>query len=130
MVSGRPARAGLAGRVRSFADALRGVATLLRAEPNAWIHAAATVAVLALALALGVDRRDGALLALAVGGVWSAEALNTALEALCDRLAPEPHPLVARAKDVAAAAVLLMAVAAAVVGLLVLGPPLWARWLG
>ena len=57
----------------------------------------------------------------------AAEALNTALEALADRVAPDQHPLVAKAKDVAAGGVLLAAVAAAVMGLLVLGPPLWAR---
>lgn len=113
-------------RARSFRFALRGLALLAR-EPNAWIHAAATVAVAVLALALGIGARDGALLALAVAAVWAAEGLNTAVEAACDAAAPRPDPRVARAKDVAAAAVLLAALGAVAVGLLVLGPPLLAR---
>lgn len=113
-------------RVRSFAWAFRGLAILAR-EPNAWIHALATVLVVAFALALDLPRRDWALLVLALGMVWVAEAVNTALEAACDVASPEAHPLVARAKDVAAGGVLLAAVAAAAVGFLVLGPPLLAR---
>jgi diacylglycerol kinase len=113
-------------RLVSFADAARGIRELLR-EPNAQVQALVALAVAALGLWLDVGRRDWALLVLAIGLVLSAEAMNTALEALADRVAPERHPLVAKAKDVAAGAVLIAALAAAVLGLLVLGPPLWAR---
>jgi len=116
-------------RARSFLYAARGVRDLVRSQPNARIHAAATVAVVVLASSLGVGRTGWALLVLAIASVWCAESLNTALEALCDRASPEYHPLVERAKDAAAAAVLLAALGAAAVGFLVLGPPLWA-WLG
>jgi diacylglycerol kinase (ATP) len=116
----------LAGRVQSFRDAGRGVAVLLRTQPNARIHLLATLAVAGLALALRLPRSDWALLVLAIALVWCAEAMNTALEALGDRASPEHHPLVGRAKDVAAAGVLLAAVGAACVGLLVLGRPLLA----
>jgi diacylglycerol kinase (ATP) len=58
--------------------------------------------------------------------VWTAEALNTALELLADAASPDFHPLVAKAKDVAAGAVLLSAVGSVVIGLLILGPPLLA----
>lgn len=113
-------------RVRSFVYAFRGIGHLLH-QPNAWIHAAASVAVVALGLGLGLDRRDWAALVLAMTVVWVAEGVNTALESACDASAPAPHPLVARAKDTAAGAVLLAACGAAAVGLLVLGPPLLAR---
>lgn len=116
----------LRARAASFAFAARGLAAFAR-EPNARIHFAAAVAVLALAAWLRVSRADAALLALAIGLVLAAEALNTALEALADRVAPDHHALVAKAKDVAAAGVLLAALAAAVAGLLVLGPPLLAK---
>ena len=115
-------------RVASFGPALRGVRIVL-GQPNAWIHAAATLAVVALATLLGIPR-DGALwLVAAVALVWTTEALNTALEQLADAVHPDRHPLVGRAKDAAAGAVLLAATGAAVIGLLVLGPPLLA-WLG
>jgi diacylglycerol kinase len=112
-------------RLASFGNALRGLRAVM-AQPNAWIHAAATLAVAALAVLLRVPR-DGVLwLVAAVALVWTAEALNTALEQLADAVHPEHHPLVGRAKDVAAGAVLLAATGAAVIGLLVLGPPLLA----
>ena len=111
-------------RITSFAHAFRGVAALLATQPNARIHAAATVAVLALALALRVSSGEWLALALSIALVWSAEAVNTAIEALCDVVSPNSHPLVRRAKDVAAAAVLLAAFGAVAVGLLVFGPRL------
>jgi diacylglycerol kinase len=113
-------------RLASFADAGRGVAGLF-SEANARVQLAVAAAVVALGLWLDVARGDWALLALAIGLVLAAEAANTALEALADRVEPERHPLVGRAKDAAAGAVLLASLAAAAVGLLVLGPPLWQR---
>ena len=110
----------------SFVDAGRGLAALL-GEPNAKIQLGAASCVVALALWLGLGPRDWALLVLAIGLVLAGEAFNTAVEALCDRVAPERHPLVAKAKDVAAGGVLIASIAAAVLGLLVLGPPLWQR---
>jgi len=90
-----------AARARSFGYAFRGVVTLLATQHNAWLHAAATVAVVALGVALGVSRIEWALLILAIALVWTAEGLNTALEWLCDVAAPEYNPLVKKAKDVA-----------------------------
>jgi diacylglycerol kinase (ATP) len=112
-------------RARSFVFAARGVRALLVHEHNARIHLAVTLAVLVLAGSLRVPPGDWALLVLSIALVWASEAFNTAVEALADALHPEMHPLVARAKDVAAGGVLLAAIAAAAVGLMILGPPLW-----
>ena len=117
-------------RIESFGYAIRGVATLLSSQHNAWIHAAATLAVVCLALGLRLGRLEWALLVTAIAMVWAAEAFNSALEWLCDVASPEPHPLVQKAKDVAAAAVLIVSLAAAIVGCLVMGPPLWAALSG
>jgi len=114
----------IARRVASFRYAFRGIAHLFVEEPNARIHAAVAVAVLILGIVLGASRIEFALLVGCIGLVFSLEALNSALEALADRVAPEPHPLVERAKDTAAGAVLLAALASVVVGLLTLGPRL------
>ena len=113
-------------RVQSFVHAFRGVGLLFRHEANARIHLLATGLVLGLAAWLDLPRHDWALLLLAIGLVLASEAMNSALEALADRVAPETHPLVARCKDTAAGAVLLAAIVAAAVGFLVLGPPLLA----
>jgi diacylglycerol kinase (ATP) len=113
-------------RLASFRDALRGVAVVVQTQHNAWIHLSASLAVVGLGLWLGVSRTDWCWLVLAMTLVWAAEAGNTALERLADAAVPERHPLVRDAKDAAAGAVLVMAIGAAAIGLLVLGPPLWA----
>ena len=71
---------------------------------------------------LGISRLEWALVALAVAGVWTAELVNTAIEALTDLASPAYHPLAGKAKDVAAGAVLLAALGALAVGALVFGP--------
>jgi len=117
----------LAGRARSFCHAFRGLAVLLAGQHNAWVHALATGLVVALGAWLRVSRGEWCLLVMAMALVWTAEALNTAAEELADAVHPERHPGVGRAKDVAAAGVLLAALAAAVVGLLILVPRLLER---
>ena len=116
----------LAARARSFCYAARGIAAMVASEPNARIHALATIAVVAAGVALGIDRGDWIAIALAIALVWTAEAINTAFEALCDVASPARDPRVARAKDVAAGAVLLSALVAASVGVLVFAPRLAA----
>jgi len=115
-------------RLASFRYAGRGLAALVREQHNARIHAAATVAVIAAASLFGVSRLEWCALVLAMSSVWGAEALNTALEHLADAAVPERRPLVGKAKDAAAGAVLACAIGAAAVGLLVLGPHA-AAWL-
>ena len=117
-------------RVLSFRYAFEGWLYVLRTQRNAWIHAAATIAVVILAFWLDVSRIEWAILILAITVVWMAEFANTALEAVVDLVSPEMHPLAKSAKDVAAGAVLVSACGAAVAGLLILGPSLWGRLFG
>lgn len=114
-------------RIAAFRYAFSGWWYVLRSQRNAWIHALATVLVVAAGLWLRVDRLSWALLLGAIGLVWLAEFLNTALEAVVDLASPEHHPLARVGKDVGAAAVLIAALTSAAIGLLVLGPPLYAR---
>ncbi len=114
-------------RTKSFGHAFRGLLYVVRTQQNAWIHAAVTLAVIVLGLWLALPPRDWAVLALTIAMVWMAEALNTSIEAVVDLVSPTHHPLAKVAKDVGAAAVLIVAIVAVVVGLLILGPPLWAK---
>jgi diacylglycerol kinase (ATP) len=114
-------------RIRSFGYAFRGWWHVLRTQQNAWIHAVISTAVIVIALWLRLSARDLAVLLLTIAMVWSAEFLNTAIEAVVDLASPDKHPLAKVGKDVGAAAVLIAALAAIGVGLLVLGPPLWER---
>ena len=107
--------------LQTFRYAFRGIATMLRTERNARIHALATVLVISFGLGLGIERWEWIALVLAASLVWATEAVNTAFEALCDVVSPEQDPGVERAKDVAAGAVLLAAIGALMVGILVLG---------
>lgn len=113
------------GRGRSFAFAFRGLALLLRTQANARLHLLSTVLVVAAGIGFHVHRGEWLALVLAIGGVWIAEGMNTAIEILCDRITKERDEHISRAKDVAAGAVLLAAITAAVVGVLVLGPHFW-----
>ena len=110
------------GRIRSFRYAIHGLGSMLKSQHNAWLHAVGTILVLFLGLLFGLSDPEWCWLVLAVMAVWTAEALNTALEFLADVASPEFHPLVEKAKDVAAGAVLISAIGSAVIGLLVLGP--------
>lgn len=110
------------GRIRSIRLALRGIRTMIASQRNAWIHAVATVVVVVAGLVVGLPWAEWCWIVLAIVSVWTAEALNTAIEFLTDVASPNFHPIAARAKDVAAGAVLLAAVGAAIIGVLVFGP--------
>lgn len=115
------------GRLDSLRHAFAGWWYALRTQHNAWIHAVASLVVLALAGWLVRDLVHWVLLIQAIAAVWIAEFFNTAMEAVVDLASPEFHPLAKTGKDVAAAAVLVAAGSALVVGVLILGPPLWAK---
>jgi diacylglycerol kinase len=116
--------------LRSFGYAFSGVAYLLRNQRNARIHAAITLVVIGLGTWLRLTGPQWAVLVLAMGLVWTAESVNTALERLVDLASPQIDPAAKSVKDLAAAAVLLAAIAAAAVGVLVLGPALVRRAFG
>lgn len=111
------------GRGKSFAFAIRGMRRLW-CEANIRIHAVATVSVVTAGLFVRLSLLEWALLIPCICSVWVTEALNTALELLCDAAVPERHPLIGAAKDVAACAVLITAIGAVLVGLTVFAPRL------
>lgn len=120
----------LYSRIKSFQYAYEGWWHVIRTQHNAWIHAVISLIVLGLGLWLGLPARDWAVIILAMMAVWMAEFMNTALEALVDMATEEFHPLAKIAKDVAAAGVLVGAIGAILVGLLIMGPPLFKRLWG
>ena len=110
------------GRIRSFYHAIRGVLRMIHCQHNAWIHAAATLIVVCAGFFLRVSSADWCWIVLAISIVWTAEALNTAFEFLADAASPNFHPLVRDAKDVAAGAVLITAIAGVVIGVIIFWP--------
>ena len=118
------ARIGLA---RSFRFALAGLFFLLRTQRNARIELIIAGLVCLLGWWLRIGRIEWAILVVMIALVLILEGLNTALEAVVDLASPETHPLAKVAKDVSAGMVLVAAIASMVVGLLILGPPLFER---
>lgn len=116
--------------VRAFGFALRGVVEAVRGERHMRFHLAAAIVVAAVACWLQVDAHDWLWLIAAIGSVWTAELFNTAVERVVDLASPEFHPLAKAAKDVASGAVLIAAIFSAIIGIIVLGPPLWERCFG
>jgi len=99
-------------RMNSIRYALQGCVQLVKQEPNAKIHALATVAVIIAGLVKGIGRYDWMALIFAIALVWITEALNTTVEMLCDLWCDgQYHPKVKIIKDIAAAAVWIASLA-------------------
>jgi diacylglycerol kinase (ATP) len=111
-------------RARSFKYAFDGIINFFKAEHNALIHLLATIIVLTLAILLRVSELEMIALILAIGFVWVAELLNTAIEKIMDFISTEQHPNIKFIKDISAAAVLVSACVAIAVGCFVFIPKL------
>ena len=117
----------ITSRITSFGHAFRGWGHMIKTQQNAWIHTLVASIVTALGLWLQLSTVEWAILVLTIAMVFTAELINTAIEAVVDLASPTYHPLAKVGKDVGAGAVLVAALAAVIVGLLILGPPLWSR---
>lgn len=112
--------------LRSFRFAGQGALDLFRYENNAKVHLLVALVIVLLGGWLKLDLTEWAIILTQVGLVFMAEAVNTALEKLCDLVSPTVHPTIKAVKDLAAGAVLVVAIVAVLVGLLILGPKLLA----
>lgn len=111
-------------RARSFRYAFSGWWYVIHTQRNAWIHAIFSLLVVILSFWLELAPHDWAVIILAIAIVWISEFVNTALEAVVDLASPKQHYLARVGKDVGAAAVLIAAFSSAIIGILILGPPL------
>ncbi|MEG2727705.1 MAG: diacylglycerol kinase family protein [Mucinivorans sp.] len=109
-------------RLRSFRYAFQGVRALFHSEPNAWIHCAASATVIFGACFFDFSAIEWALIIVAIGIVFSAEALNTSIETLCDYSCGERNEMIGRSKDLAAAGVLIASTSAAAIGFILFIP--------
>ena len=112
--------------IQRFACAFRGLGHLLTHEPSGRVHAVCAAAVVAMAVWLRVSALEWAVLSLAVGAVIAAEALNSAIERLADRLTTDREESIRLLKDAAAGGVLASAIGAALAALAIFGPKLLA----
>ena len=112
-------------RARSFGHAWRGIIQAVKTQHNMWLQLLITAGAIVLGILLHLNRGDWLWLIAAIGMVIGAELVNTAIESLCDVVSSAPHPGIAKAKDIAAGAVLVAALAAGAIGVLVFWPHLW-----
>ncbi len=109
-------------RLKSFRYAFSGLRVLVREEHNARIHLFATVCVIVIGVLFRISCTEWVAVALAIGLVFGMEAVNSAVENICDFVCPERDARIKKIKDLAAAAVLLSAIAALAVGLFIFIP--------
>ncbi|NQV23838.1 MAG: diacylglycerol kinase family protein [Rhodopirellula sp.] len=109
-------------RCVSFRHAFRGLGFALRSEIHVRIHLVATLAVIGAGLYFDLSINEWCSVSLAIGLVIASEILNTAIERLVDIVRPEHDAAAGQVKDLASAATLVAAFAAAVIGLLIFGP--------
>jgi diacylglycerol kinase (ATP) len=110
--------------VRSFGYAFEGLETIVRTQPNFWVHVFAACLALALGVVLSLTPVELAMIVLCIALVLVVESVNTGIETMCDLISPGHHPQIKRAKDISAAAVLIAAAGAVILALLLYGPRL------
>lgn len=112
----------LTKRLQSFGFAIKGLKTLFQTQANARIHALAIVVVTAFGFYFKIETWEWCSVVIAFAMVLSTEAMNTAIEFVVDLVSPQYHPLAGKAKDVAAAAVLIAAMGAVMIGAIIFLP--------
>jgi diacylglycerol kinase (ATP) len=105
-----------------FKYAFRGIGLLCR-EPNMRVHGLIGVCVMVAGFLFKITATEWVAVVIACGGVFAAEALNTAIERLADVVSPEYSGAIRNVKDLAAGAVLCTAFAAALTGIIIFLPP-------
>ncbi len=115
---------GIKKRIKSFGYAFHGLYELVKSEPNAQIHLAATIGTVFAGFLLQVSNAEWCILLLVISLVWAAEAFNTVVEKLADHLFPEYHEIARITKDMAAGAVLVCSIVALACGLIIFLPKL------
>ena len=104
------------GRIRSFGDAFRGIWAVLKTQPNFRIQLAAAVAAVSLSVWLQISPLEWVAIVFCCSLVLGAETFNTVIEILCDKIEPEFDESIGKAKDMAAAAVLIFSIGALIIG--------------
>jgi diacylglycerol kinase (ATP) len=109
-------------RLKSIGYAVEGIVALIKTQPNAQLHCLAIVIVVTVGWLTKITSSEWLALVVVIGMVLSFEALNSALEVLCDKVETDDDPQIKMVKDIAAGGVLLASITAAVVGGLVFFP--------
>ena len=113
---------GLKRFVKSFSFALEGLKYAFKYEQNILAHTLATILVISLGFVFHISYTEWLIIFLIIGLVIATELINTSIEAVVDLITKEKNPLAKVAKDTAAAAVMVFALIAVVLGLMIFVP--------
>ena len=105
-----------------MSHALRGFSLIVKEEPNLRLELCAAIVVTGLGFWFGISVQEWCIILLCIGSVLSAEAMNSSIERMADHITKDHHPEIGEIKDVAAAAVFILAVVSVVIGGLIFGP--------
>ena len=108
--------------INSFKYAIEGLVSSFKTERNMKIHIMAMIIVIALGIFMKLNKIELCIITIAIVMVISAELFNTAIENVVDMVSPQKNPQAKLVKDIAAAAVLVLAIGAAVIGIIIFGP--------
>lgn len=126
MISKKDQEFSLKKRIQSFSYAWNGLKILFSEEHNARIHLAVTLIVITIGLAFEISISEWILLCLVIGLVFACEILNSAIENICDLVSPDYNEYIKKAKDLGAAATLVSAVIAVIIGSLIFIPKFYS----
>ncbi|MEH7178790.1 diacylglycerol kinase family protein [Neobacillus vireti] len=113
--------------LKSFSYALTGIKTALWTERNMRIHLLVSIGVICCSYFFSISKLEWLFVIVAIGGIFSLELLNTAIERVVDLITEEYHPLAKQAKDLAAGAVFIYALTAVIIGVIIFVPHI-LRW--
>lgn len=108
--------------INSFKYAIEGLVSSFKTERNMKIHIMAMIIVIALGIFMKLNKIEWCIITIAIVMVISAELFNTAIETVVDMVSSQKNPQAKLVKDIAAAAVLVLAIGAAVIGIIIFGP--------
>ena len=109
-------------RLKSFGFAFNGLKILVREEHNSRIHLFAVVCVIIAGVFVKISVSDWIAVVFAFGFVIVMEIVNSAIEGIADFVSPEKHEMIKKIKDLSAAAVLIAAITAFIIGLIIFVP--------
>ncbi len=112
-------------RIRSFGFATEGLKYLFSNEGNAKVHLMAVALVTAAGFVFHISSLEWIAVLLCIAMVICGEAMNTAIEKLCDKVSPDKDPLIKIAKDVAAGGVLIAAIISVIIAAIVFLPKIF-----
>lgn len=104
---------------KSFNYSVNGIKLFFEIEYNSWIHTIAAIIVIAIGLSLGLNTYEWCLIAIAIGIVFIAEIINTAIEILTDMVSPGYSEQAKKVKDLASAGVLIASFVSIAIGLII-----------